>query len=177
VLASKPPFSAPTVEVCRLGGTNDQIQVVDDPDRSRGGCSHFDRHACVGRPARRGMAKCRRRGWCRRRFRCRSCGIEFVLLLRVRLWQVPRAVWRRCVLLTAPNVPSNLNQKGKMIMKTTLAILVLGSLALMTSGAIAYQSRANGNQSYPNYDRQDYQNRSCCSWKTTHKAPHKPIKH
>jgi hypothetical protein len=63
------------------------------------------------------------------------------------------------------------------IMKTTLAILVLGSLAFATTGANAYQSRANGYQSYPNYDRQEYQNRSCCSWKTTHKA-HKPaIKH
>jgi hypothetical protein len=60
------------------------------------------------------------------------------------------------------------------IMKTTLAILVLGSLALATSGANAYQSKANGYQSYPNYDRQEYQNRSCCSWKTTHKAQHKP---
>jgi len=63
------------------------------------------------------------------------------------------------------------------IMKTTLAILVLGSLALMTSGANAYQSKANGYQSYPNYDRQEYQNRSCCSWKSNHKAHHKPIKH
>jgi hypothetical protein len=63
------------------------------------------------------------------------------------------------------------------IMKTTLAILVLGSLALMTSGANAYQSKANGYQSYPNYDRQEYQNRSCCSWKSKHKAQHKPIKH
>jgi hypothetical protein len=62
------------------------------------------------------------------------------------------------------------------IMKTTMAILVLGSLALATSGANAYQSRANGYQSYPNYDRQEYQNRSCCSWKTNHKAPHKVVK-
>jgi hypothetical protein len=62
-------------------------------------------------------------------------------------------------------------------MKTTLAILALGTLALMTSGANAYQSRANGYQAYPNYDRQDYQNRSCCSWKTNHKAPHKVVKH
>jgi hypothetical protein len=63
-------------------------------------------------------------------------------------------------------------------MKTTLAILaVLAPLALTASGANAYQSRANGSQSYPNYDRQEYQNRSCCSWKTTHKAPHKPITH
>ena len=62
------------------------------------------------------------------------------------------------------------------MMKTTLAILVLGSLAFATSGANAYQSKANGYQSYPNYDRQDYQNRSCCSWKTTHKAPHKVVK-
>jgi hypothetical protein len=63
------------------------------------------------------------------------------------------------------------------IMKITLAILVLSSLALMTSGANAYRSKANGYQSYPNYDRQEYQNRSCCSWKTNHKAQHKPIKH
>jgi hypothetical protein len=63
------------------------------------------------------------------------------------------------------------------VMKTTLTILVLGSLALMTSGANAYQSKANGYQSYPNYDRQEYQNRSCCSWKSKHKAQHKPIKH
>jgi hypothetical protein len=62
-------------------------------------------------------------------------------------------------------------------MKTTLAILVLGALALMTNGASAYQSRANGYQSYPNYDRQEYQNRSCCSWKTNHKVQHKPTKH
>jgi hypothetical protein len=61
-------------------------------------------------------------------------------------------------------------------MKTTLAILALGSLALMTSGANAYQSRANGTQAYPNYDRQEYVNRSCCSWKTNHKAPHKVTK-
>jgi hypothetical protein len=63
------------------------------------------------------------------------------------------------------------------IMKTTLTTLVLGSLALMTSGANAYQSKANGYQSYPNYDRQEYQNRSCCSWKSKHNAQHKPIKH
>ena len=54
-------------------------------------------------------------------------------------------------------------------MKAGLAIIVLGStLALMTSGVNAYQSRANGSQSYPNYDRQEYQNRSCCPWKTSH---------
>jgi hypothetical protein len=62
-------------------------------------------------------------------------------------------------------------------MKTTLAILVLGSLALATSGANAYQSRANGTQAYPNPDRETYVNRSCCSWKTNHKAPHKVVKH
>jgi hypothetical protein len=56
-------------------------------------------------------------------------------------------------------------------MKAGLAIIVLGStLALMTSGVDAYQSRANGSQSYPNYDRQEYQNRSCCSWKTSRAA-------
>jgi hypothetical protein len=62
-------------------------------------------------------------------------------------------------------------------MKTTLAVLALGSLALMTSGASAYQSKANGYQSYSNPDRETYVNRSCCSWKTTHKAQHKPVKH
>jgi hypothetical protein len=53
----------------------------------------------------------------------------------------------------------------------------LGSLALATSGANAYQSRANGTQAYPNPDRETYVNRSCCSWKTNHKAPHKVVKH
>ena len=71
---------------------------------------------------------------------------------------------------------NRVHQEEIVIMKTTLAILVLGSLALATSGANAYQSRANGTQAYPNYDRQEYQNRSCCSWKTTHKAPHKVVK-
>jgi hypothetical protein len=69
------------------------------------------------------------------------------------------------------------HQEDTVIMKTTLAILVLGSLALMASGANAYQSKANGYQSYPNYDRQEYVNRSCCSWKTTRKGQHKPITH
>jgi hypothetical protein len=63
-------------------------------------------------------------------------------------------------------------------MKTGLAILMVGSaLMLAASGANAYQSRANGSQAYPNYDRQEYVNRSCCSWKTNHKAPHKVVKH
>jgi hypothetical protein len=72
--------------------------------------------------------------------------------------------------------PVGTPQEDMVIMKTTLAILVLGSLALATTGASAYQSKANGTQAYPNYDRQEYQNRSCCSWKTTHKAPHKVVK-
>jgi hypothetical protein len=72
---------------------------------------------------------------------------------------------------------SCVHQEDIVIMKTTLAILVLGSLALATSGANAYESKANGYQSYPNYDRQGYQNRSCCNWKSTHKAPHKVVKH
>jgi hypothetical protein len=83
------------------------------------------------------------------------------------------------------------------IMKTTLAILVLCSLALMTSGADAqkrshysrgetlqhqpsgglYDSLSQGHQSYPNYDRETYVNRSYGSWKTLHKAQSKPIKH
>jgi hypothetical protein len=62
-------------------------------------------------------------------------------------------------------------------MKTTLAILVLGALALTTNGANAYRSNANGYQPYPNPDRETYVNRSCCSWKTLHKARLKPIKH
>jgi hypothetical protein len=84
--------------------------------------------------------------------------------------------------------------QDNVIMKTTLAILALGSLALMTSGANAqhrnhghgyargetpqyqssgdvYDSLSEGHQSYPNYDREEYQNRSCCSWK----SPHRPI--
>jgi hypothetical protein len=70
------------------------------------------------------------------------------------------------------------HQEDTAIMKTMLAVLaVLGPLALATSGANAYQSRANGYQSYPNYDRQEYVNRSCCSWKTSHKAKAKPAKH
>jgi hypothetical protein len=71
---------------------------------------------------------------------------------------------------------SRVHQEDIVIMKTTLAVLALGSLVLMTSGASAYQSKANGYQSYPNYDRQEYQNRSCCAWKTNHKAPHKVVK-
>jgi hypothetical protein len=62
------------------------------------------------------------------------------------------------------------------IMKAKLAIIIIGTLVLMTSGANAYRSNANGSQAYPNPDRETYVNRSCCSWKTTHKA-HKPIKH
>jgi hypothetical protein len=74
-------------------------------------------------------------------------------------------------------VGTRARQEETIIMKTTLAILVLGSLALATSGANAYQSRANGTQAYPNPDRETYVNRSCCSWKTNHKAPHKVVKH
>jgi hypothetical protein len=62
------------------------------------------------------------------------------------------------------------------IMKAKLAIIIVGTLVLMTNGANAYRSNASGYQAYPNPDRQTYVNRSCCSWKTTHKA-HKPIKH
>ena len=68
-------------------------------------------------------------------------------------------------------------------MKATLGILILGASALigasvlMTSGANAYRSNAQGYQSYPNPDRETYVNRSCCSWKTNHKAPHKVVKH
>ena len=82
-------------------------------------------------------------------------------------------------------------------MKTTLAILVLGSLALVTSGANAerrtvhgyvpdtpqyqssgglYGSFSQGHQSYPNYDRQEYVNRSYGDWRSRHKVHHKPIK-
>jgi hypothetical protein len=61
-------------------------------------------------------------------------------------------------------------------MKTMLAVLAVGSLALMSTGANAYRSNAQGNQAYPNPDRETYVNRSCCSWKTNHKAPHKVVK-
>ena len=86
------------------------------------------------------------------------------------------------------------------IMKATpailvLASLVLASLALMASSADAqkrsrhsrgetpqpqlsgglYDSLSQGHQSYPNYDRETYVNRSG-SWKTVHKAQSKPIK-
>jgi hypothetical protein len=63
------------------------------------------------------------------------------------------------------------------IMKAKLAIIIIGTMVLMTNGANAYRSNAQGYQSYPNPDRETYVNRSCCSWKTTHKAQHKPIKH
>jgi hypothetical protein len=69
-------------------------------------------------------------------------------------------------------------------MKATLGILILGASALigasvlMTSGANAYRSNAQGYQSYPNPDRETYVNRSCCSWKTNRaKAKHMAIKH
>jgi hypothetical protein len=62
------------------------------------------------------------------------------------------------------------------IMKTTLAIIGFGALALMASGANAYQSKANGYQSYPNYDRETYVNRAYGDWKSRHKVHHKPIK-
>jgi hypothetical protein len=63
-------------------------------------------------------------------------------------------------------------------MKTGLAIIIFGSaLMFSANGANAYRSNANGYQSYPNYDRETYVNRSCCSWKTLHKAHHKPVKH
>jgi hypothetical protein len=58
-------------------------------------------------------------------------------------------------------VGARAHQEETIIMKTTLAILVLGSLGLATSGANAYQSRANGTQAYPNPDRETYVNRSC----------------
>jgi hypothetical protein len=79
-------------------------------------------------------------------------------------------------------------------MRATLAVLLLGSLALMASSADArsrysrgetpqyqssgglYDSLAQGHQSFPNYDRETYVNRSG-SWKTVHKAHSKPIKH
>jgi hypothetical protein len=66
--------------------------------------------------------------------------------------------------------------EDKVIMKATLAIAILGALMLMSGGANAYRSNANGNQAYPNPDRETYVNRSCCSWKTNHKA-HKVVKH
>jgi hypothetical protein len=74
--------------------------------------------------------------------------------------------------------------RGNVIMKATLGILILGASALigasvlMTSGANAYRSNAQGYQSYPNPDRETYVNRSCCSWKTNRaKAKHMATKH
>jgi hypothetical protein len=67
---------------------------------------------------------------------------------------------------------------GSVIMKATLAIIILGASVLMAGGANAYRSNANGNQSYVNPDRETYVNRSCCSWKTNHaKAKRAAIKH
>jgi hypothetical protein len=71
-------------------------------------------------------------------------------------------------------------------MKTTLSIMVLGALVLMANGANArewisshghargeashyqssqglYDSYSEGQQPYPNPDRELYVNRSCCS--------------
>jgi hypothetical protein len=62
-------------------------------------------------------------------------------------------------------------------MKATLAITILGALMLMSSGANAYRSNAQGNQAYPNPDRETYVNRSCCSWKTNHAKKHMVTKH
>jgi hypothetical protein len=61
-------------------------------------------------------------------------------------------------------------------MKTGLAIIILGTALLAANGTIA---NAAGGQSYGNSnpDRQLYVNRSCCSWKTNHKAQAKPVKH
>jgi hypothetical protein len=87
--------------------------------------------------------------------------------------------------------------KDIVIMRATLAILVLGSLALMASGADAqkrsrysrgetpqhqssgglYDSLSEGHQSVPNYDRETYVNRAYGDWKTVRKAHKKPIKH
>jgi hypothetical protein len=84
-------------------------------------------------------------------------------------------------------------------MKAKLAIMILGALVLMANGANAqhrnyshgyardetpqyqssgglYGSLAQGQQSYPNPDRETYVNRSCCNWKSNHKAKH-AIKH
>jgi hypothetical protein len=60
-------------------------------------------------------------------------------------------------------------------MKVRLAIIILGSAMML--GANSGASAAGG-QSYnnPNPDRQTYVNRSCCSWKTNHKAQVKPVK-
>jgi hypothetical protein len=68
-------------------------------------------------------------------------------------------------------------QTREAIVKAGLAIIIFGS-ALMF-GAYSGASAAGG-QSYnnPNPDRQTYVNRSCCNWKTSHKAPHKvTVKH
>jgi hypothetical protein len=77
-----------------------------------------------------------------------------------------------------------------------LAMIILGAV-LIASGANArtekrghvpnetqyqssgglYGSFSQGAQPYANPDRELYVNRSCCSWKSSHKAHHKPIKH
>jgi hypothetical protein len=81
-------------------------------------------------------------------------------------------------------------------MKAKLAIVVLGALALMANDASAksrtanrpqariqtqnpssgglYGSFSQGQQSYPNPDRELYVNRSCCSW-SAHKARQKLV--
>jgi hypothetical protein len=72
----------------------------------------------------------------------------------------------------APHKAGMIAQAGQkraednVMMKATPAILILGASVLMTNGANAYRSNANGYQSYPNPDRETYVNRSCCSWKT-----------
>jgi hypothetical protein len=67
--------------------------------------------------------------------------------------------------------------KDNVIMKATLAIIILGASVLMAGGANAYRSNANGTQAYPNPDRETYVNRSCCSWKTSKKGKHTAAKH
>jgi hypothetical protein len=86
--------------------------------------------------------------------------------------------------------------QDNVIMKAKLAIIILGALVLTANGANAqhrtdhhgytrgetpqyqssgglYDSFSQGQQSYPNPDRELYVNRSCCSWKSRQT----PIKH
>jgi hypothetical protein len=61
-------------------------------------------------------------------------------------------------------------------MKSGPAIIILGTALFAANGTIA---NAAGGQSYGNSnpDRRLYVNGSCCSWKTSHKAQAKAVKH
>jgi hypothetical protein len=96
------------------------------------------------------------------------------------------------------HIQGPVEQRRRKDMKTQiakLALIILGALVLIASSANArtekrghapaetqyqssgglYGSFSQGAQPYANPDRELYVNRSCCSWKSSHK--HKPIKH